>query len=109
MAVSRKVLTLLLIVLGISAVVYRVVFTRIIVAPGPETSQIIIAARKLEIGTLVKDTDVNPARWVGPVPPGVVLDKEDVVGQVVVSAIYEGEPILNSRLTAAGRPVPAYH
>jgi Flp pilus assembly protein CpaB len=94
---GQRVLTILLVVLGIS--VARLIFTTTIMAPGPQKSEVIVAGRKLEIGTLVKDTDLRSAPWIGPVPRGLVLDKADVVGRGVVSTIYEGEPI---RLAVVG-------
>ena len=51
---GKWLILLLVLGLGLSAVVYRLVFTRIIMAPGPQTSEIVVAAHKLEIGTLVK-------------------------------------------------------
>jgi pilus assembly protein CpaB len=101
---SQRAFTMLLIAFAVSAIVYRLVLTPIIVAPGPQTSEIIVAAHRLEIGTLVKDTDLKAGQWVGPVPQGVVLKKENVVGRGVISAINEGEPIFENRLAgvAAG-------
>ncbi len=95
---GKWLILLLVLGLGLSAVVYRLVFTRIIMAPGPQTSEIVVAAHKLEIGTLVKDVDLKGGQWVGPLPPGVVLKKEDVVGRGVVAFINEGEPIFENRL-----------
>ena len=103
---SQRVFTVLLIALviaaGASYMVYRLVRTRIGLAAGPATSEILVAARRLELGMLVKDIDVRPGPWLGPVPPGVLLKKEDAVGRGVMSAIYEGEPIVDSRLAAVG-------
>src|SRR6266851_8184127 len=99
---GKWLILLLVLGLGLSAVVYRLVFTRIIMAPGPQTSEIVVAARKLEIGTLVKDVDVRGGQWIGPLPPGVVLKKDDVIGRGVVAAINEGEPIFDSRLASVG-------
>jgi pilus assembly protein CpaB len=103
---SQRVFTILLIALVISAgasyAVYRLVRTQIGTAAGPASAEILVAARGLEIGTLIKDTDVKAGQWVGPLPAGAILKKEDAVGRGVVSAIYEGEPLLDNRLAAAG-------
>jgi len=103
---SQRVFTILLIALVISAgasyAVYRLVRARIGAAAGPPTSEILLAGRGLEIGTLIKDADVKMGPWVGQPPAGAILKKEDAVGRGVVSAIYEGEPLLDSRLAAAG-------
>jgi Flp pilus assembly protein CpaB len=88
---SQRALTILLIAFAISAIVYRLVLTPINMAPDDQTSEVVIAAHKLEIGTLVKDTDLRGGRWLNPLPPGVVLKKEDVVGRGVVALINEGD------------------
>jgi pilus assembly protein CpaB len=36
------------------------------------------------------------------VPQGILLKKEDAVGRGVISTIYEGEPVLDSRLAGVG-------
>ncbi len=103
---SQRVFAILLVAFAVAAgasyVVYRLVQARIGQAAGPVTSEIIVAARTLEIGTLVKDIDLRSGQWVGPLPSGVVLKKEDVVGRGVISAINEGEPIFDNRLAAVG-------
>jgi pilus assembly protein CpaB len=102
MTMRQRAFTILLIAFAVSAIVYRLVLTRIIMAPGPLTSGVVVAAHKLEIGTLVKDLDLKGGQWVGPLPPGVVLKKEDVIGRGVVAFINEGEPIFENRLAAVG-------
>jgi pilus assembly protein CpaB len=103
---SQRVFTILLIALVISAgasyAVYRLVRTQIGAASGPAAAEILVATRGLEIGTLIKDTDVKGGQWVGPLPTGAILKKEDAVGRGVVAAIYEGEPLLDNRLAAVG-------
>jgi pilus assembly protein CpaB len=103
---SQRVFTILLIALVISAgasyAVYRLVRTQIGAASGPAAAEILVASRGLEIGTLIKDTDVKAGQWVGQLPTGAILKKEDAVGRGVVAAIYEGEPLLDNRLAAVG-------
>jgi pilus assembly protein CpaB len=103
---SQRVFTILLIALLISAgasyAVYRLVRTQIGAASGPAAAEILVATRGLEIGTLIKDTDVKAGQWVGPLPTGAILKKEEAVGRGVVAAIYEGEPLLDNRLAAVG-------
>jgi len=103
---SQRVLAILLIALvvsiGASYAVFRLVKARIGVASGPPTSAILVAARSLEIGTLIKDMDVKAGQWVGQLPVGAQIKREDVVGRGVVAAIYEGEPVLETRLAAVG-------
>src|SRR5205823_13217556 len=87
---------------GASYAVYRMVRTQIGAAARPATAEILVAARGLQIGTMIKERDVKAGQWVGPLPTGAILKKEDAVGRGVVSAIYEGEPLLDNRLAAVG-------
>jgi Flp pilus assembly protein CpaB len=97
---SQRAFAILLIAFAISATVYRLALTPINLAPDNQTSEVVIAAHKLEIGTLVKDTDLRGGQWLGPLPRGIVLKKEDVVGRGVIAVINEGEPIFEKRLAA---------
>jgi pilus assembly protein CpaB len=103
---SQRVFTILLVALVISAgasyVVYQLVRTRIAIAAIPPTSEIIVAARNLEIGSLIKESDLKTHAWVGRLPAGAISKKEDVVGRGVVAAVYESEAILENRLAAVG-------
>ena len=87
---------------GASVLLYRLMASRASVKAGPTTVQVVSASKNLAIGTLVKDADLTVGSWVGALPPGAATRKEDVIGRGVVSAIYAGEPILDSRLAAKG-------
>jgi pilus assembly protein CpaB len=63
---------------------------------------VIVVSRDLEIGALIKDADLKNGEWVGPLPKGIVVKRENAIGRGVVSALYEGEPVLESRLAPAG-------
>jgi pilus assembly protein CpaB len=69
---------------------------------GPQTTKIIVPARDLEIGTLIKDTDLTTGEWVGALPKGVLNTKEAVINRGVVAQLYQGEPIFDSRLAPVG-------
>lgn len=68
----------------------------------PATAKIIIPARDLQIGTIIKDADLSSGEWVGPLPKGALVSKDVVVGRGVVSQLYRGEPIVDSRLAPVG-------
>jgi pilus assembly protein CpaB len=68
---------------------------------GPMT-QVMVATRNLPVGTLISDLDVKVGSWPGPLPPQAITKKEDVVGRGVIANVYEGEPILDSRLAPKG-------
>ncbi len=92
----------LLVSAGASLLVYRLVASRIRTSETPASSQIVVAARNLPVGTLIRDLDVKSAEWRGALPPQAVPKKEDVLNRGVVATIYENEPILESRLAPRG-------
>jgi pilus assembly protein CpaB len=87
---------------GASLLLYRLIASRVANAKPSATAQVLVAARTMELGTLIRDSDVKMADFGGTLPHGALLHKEDVVGRGVMSAIYEAEPILESRLAAKG-------
>src|ERR1700683_2462734 len=87
---------------GASLLLYRLIASRVTASAKQPTAQVMVAARNLELGTLVRDSDLRMGDWSGAVPHAALLRKEDVVGRGVMSAIYEGEPILENRLAPKG-------
>src|SRR6202034_12525 len=69
----------------------------------PQASTTIVAASKdIKIGMILAPTDLTSIQLVGQVPPGAILDKKNAIGRGVISNIYSGEPILDSRLAPLG-------
>jgi pilus assembly protein CpaB len=102
---NRRVSGILVIALLFSLLatylVYRVVTSR----PGqsgPQTVMIVRAARTLDIGAILQDADLTTGPWVGPLPSGMATKKEPLLNRGVMARIYEGEPILDSRLAPVG-------
>jgi len=87
---------------GTSYLVYRLVQTRITANAVPISNRIVVASRNLDLGTLIRESDLRYADWGGPLPKGFALSAKDVVGRGVISAIYEGEPVTDNRLAIAG-------
>jgi pilus assembly protein CpaB len=87
---------------GASYIVYQLVSARITTNAEAKKAQVLAAARNLELGVLVKDTDLKTVDWTGEAPKGSLSKPEDIVGRGVISPIYEGEPILETRLAARG-------
>src|SRR5215831_16460585 len=87
---------------GASLLLYRLMAARVPTKAAVPTAKVIVAAHNLELGTMIKDTDLKVGDWTGTVPPGALLKKEDAVGRGVISAMYEGEPVLESRLAPKG-------
>jgi pilus assembly protein CpaB len=104
--VNKRLLSVLafaLLISGIASVVlYRLIATKLAASAKPSTAQLVVAAHNLDIGTLLKDVDVRTVDWNGEQPKGALINPADVVGRGVVAAIYEGEPILETRLAAKG-------
>lgn len=96
----------LVVSLGASVLFYRLLAGRLAAPetnkPPAPTSQIVAAARNLEVGTLIRDTDLKMAPWTGPLPENAIQKREDILGRGVVSAIFQGEPIMSNRLAARG-------
>src|SRR5579862_445901 len=69
--------------------------------PAPSV-QLVVAARNLEVGTLLRDSDLTMANWAGSVPAGSTAKKSIALNRGVVSAIYQGEPVTENRLAAGG-------
>lgn len=105
---NRRLLTILLCALVVSAgasyLVYRLVGSRVAARTQPQDhlTRVVLAARNLDIGTLIGANDVKMGDWAGVVPAGVALKAETVVGRGVVSALNEGEPVFETRLAATG-------
>jgi pilus assembly protein CpaB len=69
---------------------------------GPPMAHLVVAAKDLEIGRVLKEDDLKVADWPGGVPLGAVVKVEDLVGRGVIAPIYEKEPVLETRLAARG-------
>lgn len=66
------------------------------------TTQVAAAARDLEMGTVLREADVQLVRWPGALPIGASTTLQDVLGRGVVTKIYAKEPIIDSRLAPKG-------
>ena len=104
---NRKISSILFIAFIVAALTsylaYRITQNQIHqTEAAPKATLIYVAARDLDIGTLVRDSDLSTAQWVGAAPKGAVVSKDTVVGRGVVAQIFQGEPILETRLAAVG-------
>ena len=87
---------------GASLLLYRLIASRVTAIAKQPTAQVIVASRTLELGTLIRESDLRMGDWPGTLPHGALLRKEDVVGRGVMAAIYDGEPVMESRLAPKG-------
>ena len=81
---------------------YQLIASRVTVNAKAPSVQVLVAGRNLEIGSLIKEADFKMAEWPGALPPGAIVKKEDAIGRGVIIAIYDGEPIIESRLAPKG-------
>src|SRR5437763_15786968 len=99
---NRRLSTILFLAFVVAAIssylVYKVAGKQMHPAAQAQTTRIIVPARDLEIGTLIKDADLTTAEWVGSLPKGAIVSKEAAVGRGVVSQLYQGGPIVDNRL-----------
>jgi pilus assembly protein CpaB len=84
-----------------SYVVYRVVGSHI-AASQPKTTSVIVAASDIKLGSVLKDTDLGTVEIGGTLPEGAIVSRLDAVNRGVISDLYKGEPILQTRLAAPG-------
>jgi pilus assembly protein CpaB len=103
---NKRLTTILFLAFVVAAIssylVYRVAGNQMRPAAQTHTSRIIVPSRNLEIGTLIRDADLTTAEWVGAPPKGTLVSKDAALNRGVVSQLYQGEPIVESRLAPAG-------
>ena len=92
----------LIISAGASYFVYRSVVARSGAASRAGVVEVVVAARTLDIGTLIKAADLKTGPWTGPVPKGMAVKMDGLAGRGVIAAINEGEPVFENRLAPAG-------
>jgi pilus assembly protein CpaB len=84
--------------------VYHLVRGRI-TATRPVTAARVVSARTdIKLGTILAAENLGTIEIVGTPPKGAILDanKSSIIGRGVISDLYEGEPIIDNRLAAAG-------
>ena len=103
---NRRLITILLTAFVIACVctyfVARVVSGMATASKKPNTTTLVAAGKDLKLGTLIAKGDLTTVEIAGTVPKGVILKPEDAIGRGVVSDIYQGEAILDSRLAPVG-------
>jgi len=103
---NRRFLSVLLfafaVAAGASLMLYRLLAHRMEAKPAASVQQVVLAARNLEPGTLLKDQDLKTGPWSGVLPAGALTKKEDIIGRGVVAAMVDNEPILASRVAGRG-------
>jgi pilus assembly protein CpaB len=103
---NRRLLIILLVAFVIAAmstfVVVRLVGVRLAASKPQAATRLVAAAKDIKIGTVLASTDLTTIEVVGSAPQGAILDPKNAIGRGVISAIYTGEPVLDSRLAPLG-------
>ncbi len=105
---NRRVLTILVVAFLIAAacsfLVVRLVRNQTAASRPAVATRVVAAKADIKLGTLLKPDDLTTILISGTVPKGAILEKDEstVIGRGVISDLYEGEPIQESRLAAVG-------
>ncbi len=103
---NRRLLTVLLIAFvlaGISSLlVYRLVGNRVSSAHLVSTTKVVTAATDIKLGTILTAANISTTEVAGSAPKGAITKPESVIGRGVVANLYQGEPIMESRLAPVG-------
>jgi pilus assembly protein CpaB len=104
---NRRLIIILVIALAVASacafLVYRVVGNTLAASHQQPTSQRVVAAvQDIKLGTLLTPADLTTIEISGPLPKGAITDPKNVVNRGVISDLYQGEPILESRLAPIG-------
>lgn len=88
-----------------SFLVYRLILVRV-QSPSQgktvATNKLLVAKHDLQVGTLIRDSDVDEVSWAAPIPDDAVRTRTDVVSRGVVATIFQNEPVLQRRLAIKG-------
>ena len=85
-----------------SAVLYRLISAQLAANKVATNTKVVVATHNLAGGDLIKEVDVKIADWNGPVPPGTLTKTEDALNRGVLEPIYQGEPLVENRVSKPG-------
>jgi pilus assembly protein CpaB len=68
----------------------------------PQGATVVAAAANIKIGAVLTSADLKSVEIVGSLPDGAIREARNALGRGVLSELYAGEPILQSRLAAVG-------
>jgi pilus assembly protein CpaB len=103
---NRRLLTILLLAFviagGCAFVVAKLVGSRIQGNKTATTTRVVGAATDIKLGTILTKDNLTTVEIAGGVPKGFLTKPEEAIGRGVISDLYAGEPILDSRLASIG-------
>jgi|SRR5271157_69988 len=83
-------------------ITYKSLMSRSPAKAAAPSVQVVLAAKDLELGTVLKESDLYLADWMGDLPAGATNKPSDLYGRGVTTAIYAKEPVIDSRLAPKG-------
>lgn len=93
-----------------STFVYRQIRQQPVVQQQAPSTQIVVAAMPLQLGTRLDEHDLRMVPWPGNEPvPGMFTRMQDVTGRALITNVVQNEPILEAKLAPreAGAGLPA--
>ena len=103
---NRRLLTTLAIAFIIAAicgfVVYRMVGTHIASTRTQQTTRVVAAATDIKLGTILTPANLTNVEISGSLPQGAITDPKQVIGRGALTDLYQGEPLIQARLSAPG-------
>jgi pilus assembly protein CpaB len=103
---NQRLMTILLTAFLIASVAAYAVYRYTGAALGAkfqgQAMPVLVAARDLQLGAVIHDGDVRLGQWIGPLPKNAMSKVEPAIGRGVITALYEGEPVIESRLASLG-------
>lgn len=103
---NRKVITILVtafLVAAAATFLLAAVFRNTVAAARrPSGARMVAAKTNIKLGTILSNADLTTIEIAGTLPQGSIQDPKNAVGRGVISDLYQGEPILESRLAAMG-------
>lgn len=85
-----------------SVLLYKVVIASVQSQPKTPGHKLLVAARDLGTGELIRESDVKEITWSAEPPAAAIVKLDEVVGRGALAPIYCGEPILEGRLAPRG-------
>jgi pilus assembly protein CpaB len=102
---NKRLLTILLLAFVIAGacafLVFRVIGNRL-GATQTASTRVVAAAADIKLGTVLTAANLTTVDLSGTAPKGAITKPEIAIGRGVISDIYQGEPILESRLAPVG-------
>jgi pilus assembly protein CpaB len=103
---NRRLVTILLCAFLVASacafLVNRMIGGRLNAVAKPNTTSVIAASGDIKLGTVLTASNLTTIEIAGAIPKGAILKPELAIGRGVVADLYQGEPILDSRLAAVG-------